>query len=230
MQLDHWLSSPQKTFCLIKGSKWGGKKYFKVFWMSYLLKTWKSCIWKTLSCSYQERVHIYMGGRWSNLIPCLRNLKAVVFAKWYSWKAVKNSVALDQSNNDPAGRAVQLKESPGERWELLTATEDLLSPSFTLARSAEASGAELWWKYCLKSWKGTNYGKRGELWGREGGEKTWRSLAFQRHFLSNLICCISYFWSAFFLFCISTGFHRVSRLTPSPSHWNYNDMRNLAGM
>lgn len=56
-------------------------------------------------------------------------------AKWYSWKAVKNRVALDQSNDDPAGRAEQLKESPGERWELLTATEDLLSPHFTLSLS-----------------------------------------------------------------------------------------------
>lgn len=56
-----------------------------------------------------------------------RRLKVVVFAKWYSWKAAENRVALDRSNDDPAGRAEQLKKSPGERWELLTATEGLYS-------------------------------------------------------------------------------------------------------
>lgn len=65
-------------------------------------------------------------------MSCLRNLKAVVLQNDIHEKQWKARVALDQSNNDPAGRAEQLKESPGERWELLTATEDLLSPHFCL--------------------------------------------------------------------------------------------------
>lgn len=49
------------------------------------------------------------------MIPCLRNLKAAVVRNDIHEKQVKNRVALDQSNNDPAGRAEQLKESPRER-------------------------------------------------------------------------------------------------------------------
>lgn len=62
---------------------------------------------------------------------------AVVFAKWYSWKALENRAALDRSNDDPAGRAEQLKTSPGERWELLTATEGLYSGALSRPRADE---------------------------------------------------------------------------------------------
>lgn len=48
-------------------------------------------------------------------MSCLRNLKAVVLQNDIHEKQWKARVALDQSNNDPAGRAEQLKESPGER-------------------------------------------------------------------------------------------------------------------
>lgn len=127
------------------------------------------------------------------------------FAKWYSWKAVKNRVALDLSNNDPAGRAEQLKESPEERWELLTATEDLLSPRFTHSLS-QPGLAKL---YTDENIAGNTEKALIKGRGGEGGERDGRSPVLQRHFLSNLICCISYFWSAVscIKLCIFTSSH-----------------------
>lgn len=153
--------------------------------------------------------------KWSNVIPGARKPQSSRWAKWYSWKAVKNRVALDQSNDDPAGRAEQLKESPGERWELLTATEGLHSFFFSPPPSAKTRqlGADenIAGNTEKKERTSTNY------WGGNGGEERRRSPALQRHFLSNLICCISYFWSA--VSCIMTykftsRFQRAGWLNP----------------
>lgn len=83
-------------------------------------------------------MHLH-SGKWSNVISGARKPQSSCLAKWYSWKAVKNRVALDQSNDDPAGRAEQLKKSPGERWELLTGTEGLHSPPPSLSRDQQSS-------------------------------------------------------------------------------------------
>lgn len=143
-------------------------------------------------------------GKWSNVIPGARKPQSSRWAKWYSWKAVKNRVALDQSNDDPAGRAEQLKESPRERWELLTATEGLHSIFFFSPSLSQDSLGLALMKTLLEILKKKN--KKGEealiTEGGNGGEERRGSPALQRHFLSNLICCISYFWSA--VSCIMT--------------------------
>lgn len=79
-------------------------------------------------CQCQQHSCIYTGLGDQIWSPAWENLKAVVLQNDIHEKQW-NRVALDQSNDDPAGRAEQLKESPGERWELLTATEDLHPPS-----------------------------------------------------------------------------------------------------
>lgn len=84
-----------------------------------------------------KRAYVSMPARWWHVISGTRRFWAVVFAKWYSWKALENRAALDRSNDDPAGRAEQLKKSPGERWELLTATEGLYSGALLRPRADE---------------------------------------------------------------------------------------------
>lgn len=111
-------SKAWRTFCLIKAGKHGRGKKPKVWQRSQLML-------KTFAF------------RWWRVISGVSRLKAVVFAKWYSWKVVENRVALDRSNYDPAGRAEQLKQSPGERWELLTATEGLYSGTLSRPRADE---------------------------------------------------------------------------------------------
>lgn len=84
-----------------------------------------------VSCQCQEHSCIYTGLGDQIWSPAWENLKAVVLQNDIHEKQW-NRVALDQSNDDPAGRAEQLKESPGERWELLTATEYLHPPPLSL--------------------------------------------------------------------------------------------------
>lgn len=78
----------------------------------------------------------------------------------------KTGFALDQSNNDPAGRAEQLKESPGERWELLKATEDPPFPQFhfSFSRLEKLHTDE---NIAANPEKGTNY--TGGHWRGGGG-------------------------------------------------------------
>lgn len=58
--------------------------------------------------------------------------KQLFCKKWYSWRTLKNRVALDQSNNDPAGTAEQLKEeSRGERRTINSHRGPSLSARFT---------------------------------------------------------------------------------------------------
>lgn len=184
--------------------------------MSNLLKTWKPPRMKDIvSCQSRARSHVGVGDQiWS---PCLRNLKAVVLENDIHEKQWKNRVALDQSNNDPAGRAEQLKESPGERWELLTATEDLLSPRFTLSLAQPrleqlctdeniAGNTE---KKALITERGGVMGGGGEM------KIPWASETFpvQFNMLHQLflICC---FLHKIVRFYIKPRFHRGLRLNP----------------
>lgn len=139
------------------------------------------------------------------------------FAKWYSWKAAKNRVALDQSNDDPAGRAEQLKESPRERWELLTATEDVLSPRFTLSLS-QPRLAKL---YTDENIAGNTEKALITEGGYEGGEEgnemnipcASETFPVQFNMLHQLflICC---FLHKIVHFYIKSQFHRVFWLNP----------------
>lgn len=122
----------------------GREKHFKkclVFQMCWRLES-PACEGYCVLLAPRMLVDLH-SGKWSNVIPGARKPQSSRRAKWYSWKAVKNRVALDQSNDDPAGRAEQLKESPGERWELLTATEGLHSFFFSPSLSQDSLGSTL---------------------------------------------------------------------------------------
>lgn len=127
------------------------------------------------------------------MITFVRGTSKPFSSKWYSWKAMrekkKNIIALDQSNNDPAGRAAQLKKSPGETWELLTAAEE---PQ--LGRAWRYTDENMW--EILK--KSTNYRQGVGWWVMSEGScgTRWRSLELLRHFLFNLTSCIISFSSA----------------------------------
>lgn len=134
---------------------------------------------------------------------------------------MKNRVALDQSNDDPAGRAEQLKKSPGERWELLTATVGLHSFFSLSLVLSQARLAKLYTDENIAGNAKNTLITEGVMW----REKRWRSPALQRHFLSNLICCISYFWSA--ISCIKMYIFTSSHDSTGFTDWTQFKSRNL---
>ena len=169
-----------------------------------------------VSCQCQEHSCIYTGLGDQIWSPAWENLKAVVLQNDIHEKQW-DRVALDQSNDDPAGRAEQLKESPGERWELLTATEDPPPPRLTLSLSLPHPRLA---KLCTdeniagNTEKSTNY--RGGFMG-EGKEMNIPSasetFSVQFNMLHQLflICC---FLHKIVHFYIKSRFHRVHWLNP----------------
>lgn len=183
--------------------------------MSNLSTTWKLCIWKILWPANAKNTRTFKWGKVIRFDPFSQKPQSSCFAKWYSWKAVKNRVALVRSNTDPAGRVEQLKESPGERWERLKATEDLSCSRFTLPP------AQL---RVEKLYIDINIARDTEtaLITQSGG-KRWRSPVLHRHFLFNLICCIS---------CLICGFLHKTVFTSShdsagSAGWTQSKSRNL---
>lgn len=179
-------------------------------------ETWK---WEILCCVLlmpRRLTHLH-GGRWSNVISSTRNLKAVVLQNDIHEKQWKTELRLI-SNDDPEGRAEQLRKSPGERWELLTATEGPRSFFFSLSRSWRRTLM----KTLLEILKSTNY--RGELWGRRETKVPCASETFPYQFNALhqlfLICpfldknvrfCVFVF---FFFFYIESRLHRSRLLNP----------------
>lgn len=160
------------------------------------------------------------------------------FAKWYSWKAVKNRVAHVQSNSDPAGRAEQLKKkSRGEMRTINSHRGSFLSSFHSLSLSQLRTAKPYTDRKKKKNIAGdtkksTNYRDRGVL-GRRRRGKRWRSPVLQRRFLSNLICCISYFWSAAsciksYIFTSRVKIPQGSLTEPSLSHVKYSEPWDLA--